>query len=259
MIRAVAVSPSPRWCMTPLRRVGYHASDELQRFVGKNASQDRNRLQLVALAVWLLGETGSTPQNDGSAVLALLDQSCSHWPKPVRPANASTTASAAANSRATCLPRLDYRPTGESLAQATDRLSALSSTERKRLLQESHENRTPGTRHSRHLKNGRTIRRQVDARMNPYFDPERYPALTEDGARMLKFLREHPQVPVYRNESGNRLTPEDLEQLAEFERTLRSEQRRLERYRHRAGSALSVGWVYREVPFTARRRRTALH
>ena len=37
------------------------------------------------------------------------------------------------------LARLDYRPAGESITQATDRLSALSTTERNRLLQESRE------------------------------------------------------------------------------------------------------------------------
>lgn len=56
--------------------------------------------------------------------------------------------------------------------------------------------------------------------MNPYFDPERYPTLSEDGARMLKFLREHPRAPLYRDESGNKLTHEDLEELQAFERRL---------------------------------------
>ena len=42
-------------------------------------------------------------------------------------------------------------------------------------------------------------------------DLERYPTLTEDGRRMLERLREHPHAPIFRNASGNRLTPEDVE------------------------------------------------
>jgi phenylacetate-CoA ligase len=49
--------------------------------------------------------------------------------------------------------------------------------------------------------------------MNPDLDPtdaERYPILSEDGRRMLDFLREHPHAPIYRDRSGHRLVPEDL-------------------------------------------------
>jgi phenylacetate-CoA ligase len=48
-------------------------------------------------------------------------------------------------------------------------------------------------------------------------DVERYPTLTEDGRKMLQFLREHPHAPIYRNESGNRLTHEDIEEVRKFE------------------------------------------
>jgi phenylacetate-CoA ligase len=55
--------------------------------------------------------------------------------------------------------------------------------------------------------------------MNPELiaDAERYPTLTEDGRRMLQFLREHPHAPIFRNESGNRLTAEDVARVREFE------------------------------------------
>jgi phenylacetate-CoA ligase len=49
-------------------------------------------------------------------------------------------------------------------------------------------------------------------------DAERYPTLTEDGREMLQFLREHPHAPIYRNESGNRLTAEDIERVRNFEK-----------------------------------------
>jgi len=51
-------------------------------------------------------------------------------------------------------------------------------------------------------------------------DAERYPLLTEDGRRMLQFLREHPNAPMFRNRSGNRLTADDLAAVREFERDL---------------------------------------
>lgn len=49
-------------------------------------------------------------------------------------------------------------------------------------------------------------------------DAERYPTLSEDGRRMLRFLSEHPHAPVYRNRSGNRLTAEDVARVQGFER-----------------------------------------
>lgn len=49
-------------------------------------------------------------------------------------------------------------------------------------------------------------------------DADRYPTLTEHGRRMLRFLREHPHAPIYRHESGNRLTADDLARVRAFER-----------------------------------------
>src|SRR5678815_5512450 len=49
-------------------------------------------------------------------------------------------------------------------------------------------------------------------------DSDRYPTLTEQGRKMLEFLREHPNAPIYRNESGNRLTVNDVEEVKRFER-----------------------------------------
>lgn len=53
---------------------------------------------------------------------------------------------------------------------------------------------------------------------------ERYPTLTEDGAQMLRFLTEHPNAPIYRNSSGNRLTAKDLEQVRAFEAEVQNSQ-----------------------------------
>ena len=49
-------------------------------------------------------------------------------------------------------------------------------------------------------------------------EADRYPTLTTEGRRMLEFLREHPHAPIFRNESGNRLTAEDISRVREFER-----------------------------------------
>jgi phenylacetate-CoA ligase len=48
-------------------------------------------------------------------------------------------------------------------------------------------------------------------------DADRYPLLTERGRATLRFMREHPAAPIYRNESGNRLTADDLAQVQAFD------------------------------------------
>ncbi len=55
----------------------------------------------------------------------------------------------------------------------------------------------------------------------PATDAERYPTLTPDGERTLRFLREHPHAPIYRNASGNRLTAADVDAARAFEREVR--------------------------------------
>ena len=44
-------------------------------------------------------------------------------------------------------------------------------------------------------------------------DSTRFPGLTAHGRHMLDHLREHPNAPIYRNQSGHRLLPEDLERV----------------------------------------------
>ena len=64
-------------------------------------------------------------------------------------------------------------------------------------------------------------------------DADRYPTLSEDGRAMLRLLREHPHAPIFRNESGNRLTTPDVERVRAFEREV---------------LAASVGWAEGEEP-----------
>ena len=47
---------------------------------------------------------------------------------------------------------------------------------------------------------------------------ERYPTLSPAGQRMLDFMREHPAAPIFRNQSGNKLSPEDIAAVRVHER-----------------------------------------
>src|SRR5512136_1203702 len=83
-------------------------------------------------------------------------------------------------------------------------------------------------------------------------DLERYPTLTEQGRKMLQFLREHPHAPIYRNESGNRLTAEEVARMHMFEQEVLASQ---VRWRPGAPPAWLNGFVERcfaEVPFYRR-------
>jgi len=55
-------------------------------------------------------------------------------------------------------------------------------------------------------------------------DEDRYPTLSVEGRRMLEFLREHPHAPIFRNESGNRLSAGDIERVRAFEQETRTAQ-----------------------------------
>ena len=80
-------------------------------------------------------------------------------------------------------------------------------------------------------------------------DLERYPTLTEDGRRMLERLREHPHAPIFRNASGNRLTPEDVETVRAFEREVSQAIIGDQREQSSPWLAEYLARVYREVPF----------
>jgi len=53
-------------------------------------------------------------------------------------------------------------------------------------------------------------------------DRDRYPTLSAHGQSMLRFLQEHPHAPIYRNQSGNRLTLEEVNRARAFEKRVRS-------------------------------------
>lgn len=122
-----------------LARYGQRAPvSAIDRFRGKDAHADRNRLALTMIVVWLLSDEALTSTHAaGEKVLRLLDDGVGEL-----------AAQAAANRYVDdperreelarfALARLDLRPAGETVAQATDRLAALSQTERRRLLEAS--------------------------------------------------------------------------------------------------------------------------
>jgi len=80
-------------------------------------------------------------------------------------------------------------------------------------------------------------------------DLERYPTLTEHGRRMLQRLREHPHAPMFRNESGNRLTPDDVVTVRAFEREVAEAEVPEQREEAAAWLPEFLERVYREVPF----------
>lgn len=112
----------------------------LEHFSAADADvrRDRNRLALVMIALWLLADdwfvAAAPPQSQVlhllvSVVTELAQAGAAHQfvEDPDRREELARVT----------LARLDYRPDGETLAQATDRLSRISGVERKRLLEAS--------------------------------------------------------------------------------------------------------------------------
>jgi len=111
---------------------------ELSRFETATLGPDRNRLALVMIAVWLLADRWFLDAKPSlEAITRVLDET-------IRELAATTAAHKFVSDPdrreelvRVVLARLDYVPEGETLAQATDRLSSLSTTERRRLLEAS--------------------------------------------------------------------------------------------------------------------------
>lgn len=122
-----------------LARFGERADPTtLRRFVSDDRRADRNRLAVVMIAVWLLADdwfADAPPVRD--VVLALLDRTAEELARSC-PAHAFTTDDERREELArSTLAALGILPAGETVAQATDRLSAVSAVERRRLLQAS--------------------------------------------------------------------------------------------------------------------------
>ena len=110
----------------------------LQGFVGAQVKADRNRLALAMIACWLLADewfiARQWPQHD---LLQILGEAAREL-AAATPAHQFTQDPERREELARIvLARLGFRPADESVAQATDRLSAISGTERRRLLEAS--------------------------------------------------------------------------------------------------------------------------
>lgn len=80
-------------------------------------------------------------------------------------------------------------------------------------------------------------------------DLERYPTLTDAGRDILKFMREHPSAPIYRNESGNRLTTDDIKRVQKFERKIANQAIDWTCHARPAWLADLVQHAYNDVPY----------
>ncbi len=110
----------------------------LARFHSVDASADRNRLTLVMIAVWLLADEWFVAARiQQPALLAVLDQAIAELAIATPAGKFVTDPDRREELARLLLARLDFRPDGETIAQASDRLSGLSGSERRRLLEAS--------------------------------------------------------------------------------------------------------------------------
>jgi hypothetical protein len=111
-------------------------SAQAATFQSRNAKQGRNRLRLVLVACWLLHDPWFQEQKRfaelahqfliaGLPELAAVVPAASCVADPDRREELART----------CLGALDLRPAGESVAQAQDRLTTLSTAERRRVIE----------------------------------------------------------------------------------------------------------------------------
>jgi hypothetical protein len=115
---------------------GAHAvSVQLRRFASDDAARDRNRLALVQIACWLLADDWFVAAGcDRVPLLALLDTAMAELAATAPAHRFVQDPDRREELARVALARLGYRPAGETVAQATDRLSSISGTERRRLL-----------------------------------------------------------------------------------------------------------------------------
>lgn len=115
---------------------GAGASREaLQRFASSDAHSDRNRLVLVQIGCWLLADDWFLRAGcRGDALLARLDGDLAELAAAAPAAHFVLDPDRREELARVLLAHLGYRPAGETAAQASDRLSRISGTERQRLL-----------------------------------------------------------------------------------------------------------------------------
>ncbi len=112
----------------------------LRRYQPADGEAERNRLALVAIAVWLLADEWFVAAHPApERLLAQLDQVSAELAAGAPAAQFVRDAERREELARTMLARLGWRPQGESAAEAADRLTSISGVERQRLLAASRE------------------------------------------------------------------------------------------------------------------------
>jgi hypothetical protein len=110
----------------------------LSALEGKDAKQDRNRLSVTLLLCWLLADEWFRQNKLASqALVDLMSQGSVQLSAQVQSRKFVSDPDRREELARFSLARLGFRPAGESVAQAQDRLTSLSSAERARVLQAS--------------------------------------------------------------------------------------------------------------------------
>jgi hypothetical protein len=108
---------------------------DLATFEGADQRRDRNRLAVSLLLCWLLADEWFLQKNlPAGALLELLGQGSAQLGAQVASRKFVTDPDRREELARFLLARLGFRPAGETLAQAQDRLTSLSSAERARVL-----------------------------------------------------------------------------------------------------------------------------
>src|SRR5262249_5083112 len=113
-------------------------ASELAAFAGEDARRDRNRLAITLLLCWLLADDWfrQHPQS-AEPLLKLLAEAGAQLAGQVASQRFVRDPDRREELARLALARLGYRPAGESAAQAQDRLTSISSSERARVMQAS--------------------------------------------------------------------------------------------------------------------------
>jgi hypothetical protein len=110
----------------------------LSALEGKDAKHDRNRLSVTLLLCWLLADDWFRQNKPAAnALLELVSQGSAQLSAQVASRKFVTDPHRREELARFSLARLGFRPAGETIAQAQDRLTSLSSAERARVLQAS--------------------------------------------------------------------------------------------------------------------------
>lgn len=114
---------------------GRAAREALEGFAGNSARGDRNRLAVAMIGAWLLADPWFLAQGlDAAALVQTLAEVAAEMAAATPAHRFTSDAERREELARSLLAKLGYRPAGETLAQATDRLAAISASERRRLL-----------------------------------------------------------------------------------------------------------------------------